>query len=269
MAEQAKVEVKSEPARAETPAPAAKPVEAKVETPAAPVIAKVAEPKPAAPKLAKADVKAAAKAKPKAMKKKIAAKPAKPVVAATPEASTRKLPFVKAVAAKVAAPVATPFKQIKDRTITMNDTIKKQAETAMNQGKAAVEQFQVKAKEAMEQGTKSMEEMNSFARGNVEAMVEAGRVAAKGMETMTQHVVEMAKKNAEATTTAVRSFAGAKNANELIQLQSDFARMQFDKFVADSSKMTEMFVKLAGEAFEPISNRFAVAADRFAKAGAR
>jgi phasin family protein len=252
MAEQAKVEVKVEP-KAEAPKPAAtdifvkdaKPAEVKpTAAPAAKVAAKPVTAKPAPAK------------KTAAVKKKAVAKPA-------PK------PVTKAVAAKIAATVASPIQQIKDKTMSMNETIKKQADAAMSQGKAAVEQFQAKAKEAVEQGTKSMEEMNSFARGNVEAMVEAGRVAAKGIETITQQVVEMAKKNAEATTTAVRSFAGAKNANELIQLQSDFARQQFDKFVADGSKLTEMFVKFAGEAFEPISNRFAVAADRVAKAGAR
>jgi phasin family protein len=49
--------------------------------------------------------------------------------------------------------------------------------------------------------------------------------------------------------------AEAKNPTELLQLQSDFARSAFDRFVEDSSALTESFVKLAGEAFQPISNR--------------
>lgn len=272
MAEPAKVEVKVESASADTSKPATitvkdlKPVDEK------PVEAKAAAAAPVADaKVSQARVKAAAPAKPvkavKAVKKTavkpVTAKAAVKKVAAKPAPKTS----VKA-AAKVAAPVS-PFKQIKEKTMTINETIKKQAESAMNQSKAAVEQIQAKAKEAVEQSTKSMEEMNAFARGNVEAMVEAGRVAAKGFESVAQQVVEMTKKNAEATTTAVRTFASAKNANELFQLQSDFARSQFDKMVADGSKLTEMFVKFAGEAFEPISNRFAVAADRIAKAGAR
>jgi phasin family protein len=260
MAEQAKVEVKVEPkadaAKAEAPKPAATDIFVKD--------AKSVEAKPAAAPVAKVAATPVTD-KPAPAKKTVAVKNVKKKTVAKPAPK----PVTKAVAAKVAAPVASPIQQIKDKTMSINETIKKQADAAMSQGKAAVEQFQAKAKEAVEQGTKSMEEMSSFARGNVEAMVEAGRVAAKGIETMAQQVVEMAKRNAEATTTAVRSFAGAKNANELIQLQSDFAREQFDKFVADGSKLTEMFVKFAGEAFEPISNRFALAADRIAKAGAR
>ncbi|MBB4631903.1 phasin family protein [Sphingosinicella soli] len=146
--------------------------------------------------------------------------------------------------------------------MTMNDTVKKQAETAMAQGKAAVDQFQTKTREAMEKSTKAAEEMGSFTRENVEAFVESGKIAAKGFETLTQSALELAKKNGEAATTAFKTFSSAKSANELLQLQSDFARSQFDKFIADSSKMTEAFVKLSNDMFEPISGRFAVAADK-------
>ena len=147
--------------------------------------------------------------------------------------------------------------------MTINENVKKQTETAMAQGKAAVEQFQTKTREALDKSTKAAEELGSFTRENVEAFVESGKIAAKGFETLMQSAIELAKKNGEAATTAFKSFSSAKSANELLQLQSDFARSQFDKFIADSSKMTEAFVKLSNDVFEPISSRFAVAADKF------
>jgi phasin family protein len=184
------------------------------------------------------------------------------------EAKVAKAPTPKAakpktvVPAAVSAKASVPPKQ-KVSIMTINENVKKQTETAMAQGKAAVEQFQTKTREAMEKSTKAAEELNSFTRENVEALVESGKIAAKGFETMTQSALELAKKNGEAATTAFKSFSSAKSANELLQLQSDFARSQFDKFVADSSKMTEAFVKLSTDMFEPISSRFAVAADKF------
>jgi len=39
-------------------------------------------------------------------------------------------------------------------------------------------------------------------------------------------------------------------------------RSQFDRFVSESSKLTEQVVKLAGEAIQPISNRASVNAER-------
>jgi len=40
-----------------------------------------------------------------------------------------------------------------------------------------------------------------------------------------------------------------------VQLQSELARTSFDRMVAESSRLTESMVKLAGKAFQPLSNR--------------
>ena len=48
-----------------------------------------------------------------------------------------------------------------------------------------------------------------------------------------------------------------------MQLQSELARTSFDRMVAESSKLTESMVKLAGEAFQPLSNRATANAERF------
>ena len=62
---------------------------------------------------------------------------------------------------------------------------------------------------------------------------------------------------------AIRSLAEAKSPTEYLQLQSEFARASFDRAVAESSKLTESLVKLAGEAFQPLSNRATANAERF------
>jgi phasin family protein len=167
------------------------------------------------------------------------------------------------------APAAASFATLIENGNVMKNTVKQQTEAAVEQSKKVVEQFQSKAKEAMEQGAKSVEEMNEFARGNVEAVVESGRIAAKALEQFAGEVVEFGKKNMEETTAHVRALASVKNVSEFLQMQSDFARSMFDKYVAEGSKMTERMVKVGGEVIEPISNRFALAADKFAKAGGR
>jgi phasin family protein len=62
---------------------------------------------------------------------------------------------------------------------------------------------------------------------------------------------------------AIRSLAEAKSPTEYLQLQGEFARASFDRMVAESSKLTESMVKLAGEAFQPLSNRASANAERF------
>ena len=107
------------------------------------------------------------------------------------------------------------------------------------------------------------EELADLARANVEAVVEAGRVATEGARTIGQDVVAKQRDGFEQAADAIRSLAEAKSPTEYLQLQGDFARASFDRAVAESSKLTESLVKLAGEAFQPLSNRASANAERF------
>ena len=110
---------------------------------------------------------------------------------------------------------------------------------------------------------KVAEELADLARANVEAVVEAGRVASEGARSIGQDVVAKQRDGFEQAADAIRSLAEAKSPTEYLQLQGDFARASFDRAVAESSKLTESLVKLAGEAFQPLSNRATANAERF------
>ena len=112
-------------------------------------------------------------------------------------------------------------------------------------------------------GQKVAEELADLARANVEAMVEASRLAAEGARSIGQKVVTSNRDGIEQTADAIRTLAEAKSPTEYLQLQSELARASFDRAVAETSKLTESLVKLAGEAFQPLSNRTTANAERF------
>jgi phasin family protein len=136
------------------------------------------------------------------------------------------------------------------------------AEAAMTSGKAAMEQITGKSKEAVEQSMKSLEEMTDVARGNVEAMLAAARSASTGIETISAHVSEVSKKSFEEVSAMAKAILAAKTPNEMMQMQSEFAKSQYDSAVAEMSKLTEMMVKLSGEIMEPVQNRVAITTDK-------
>ena len=123
-----------------------------------------------------------------------------------------------------------------------------------------------RAKTAMEKSTKMGEEITELTKGNVEALVASGKVAAKGAETMAQDAAEYSKKSFETMTSMFKSMASVKSPTELFQLQSEFAKSSFDSAVAEASKLSEAWVKLAGEIVQPISNRYAVASEKLKSA---
>jgi phasin family protein len=203
-----------------------------------------------------------------AAKAPVAAKAAAPKAAQPAAEKTMAAPTAIAAAtvATETQPVVTPAEPT-TKGPTMTDTVNNTAKTFAEDAQARATQFfgdvNARTKAAVERSTKLAEEMNEFNKGNIEALVESGRVAAKAAETLGQQAAEAARKNFEQTTAALKRFASAKTPTEFFQLQSDFARTAFDPMPAETSQNSETLLKVAGDVFQPLSNRFAVAADKF------
>jgi len=155
--------------------------------------------------------------------------------------------------AVIAAPINEGFADM--ATASHTDTADK--------AQALFGDFSNRFKTAFEKSSKLNEEIVDFAKGNVEAVIASARVAAKAGETLGQQAAEYGKKNFEAATTAFKGFTTAKSPTDLFQLQSEFAKAQFDSVVAEASKISESFLKIAGEIAQPLSNRYAIAAEKF------
>ena len=228
---------------------------ATLETAAKPVAAPAAPVAAAAPavedKAAPAPVKTktvAAKAKP--VQKK-AAKPAPKKIAAKKAVAKTIAPKPVKAAPKPAAAVTKGFK-------TMNDTVKKFAEEAKTRTEALTADFNEKAKEAMAKTSKLAEEAVEFNKANVEALVEAGKIAAKGIETLGQEGVTYARKSFEDTTAALKGYTAVKTPADFFKLYAENSKKAFDAAVAQTSKTSELVVKLTNDSFAPISNRVSV-----------
>jgi phasin family protein len=109
---------------------------------------------------------------------------------------------------------------------------------------------------------KAAEDLTDLAKANVEAIVEAGRIAAGGVKALGQDVIASGREGIEQASDAVKTLAEAKSPAEFFQIQSELARASFDRFVAETSKLTERVVKLAGEAAEPLQTRASLNAER-------
>ncbi len=119
-----------------------------------------------------------------------------------------------------------------------------------------------KGQEALEKSRRTAEELTELTRANVEAMVEAGKIAATGAKTVGEEALQRAREGLELNVSEFKSLAQAGSPSEFFQLQSEIARSNFDRMVASFSQLTESTVKLAGEAIQPLSNRAAINAEK-------
>jgi phasin family protein len=231
-------------------AEAATPVETKPEPKADPAPAKAAAKAPKAKR--PAPRKAAAK------RVKAARKTAKPVRSAKPK------PARKPAASKTATPAKAGRTMI-EGVKTMN----KQTRDGVDAGLFAAEQFKTvfgdvneRTKAAVERSAKIVEEFADLTRGNVEALVASSKVAAKGVEALSQDAAEYGRKSFEEASAALKSFAEVKSATDFFKLQGDYARAAFDSAVAESARLSETMLKIAGDVAEPLNSRYTVAAER-------
>jgi phasin family protein len=147
----------------------------------------------------------------------------------------------------------------------MNKQTNKAAETAQiaaDQIKNVFGDVNQRAQTAMEKNAKIVEELAELTRGNVEALVASSKVAAKGVETMSQDAANFSRKSFEDASAAFKSFGEIKSATDFFKLQGDFARSAFDSAVAESARLSENVLKLAGDVAEPLTSRYTVAAER-------
>ena len=149
---------------------------------------------------------------------------------------------------------------VNEELITMA-TFAPHAEAA-EKAQALFADFSNRFKTAFEKSSKFGEEYVDFAKGNVEAVIASSKVAAKAGETLGQEAAEYGKKHFEAATTAFKSFASVKSPTELFQLQSEFAKASFDSLVAEASRVSEALMKVAGDVAQPLSTRYALAAEK-------
>ncbi|MEA3036451.1 MAG: hypothetical protein QOH04_2223 [Sphingomonadales bacterium] len=226
--------------------------------------AKADAPKPAeiAAPAAKAEAPKATAAQPAAKVEAKAAPAARKAVRA--KAPARRKPVRKAAAPAKAAPARAKKIVTKTRKIQNEGT-----QTMKNEANKVADRFQQvfgdvneRARTQIERNTRIAEEMTELGRGNVEAMVASTKVAAKGVETIGHDVAELSRKSFEEASAALRGFAEIKSPTDFFRLQGEFARGQFDTFVAQGAKLSEALIKLAGDVAEPLAGRYTVAAER-------
>ncbi|HEX8063565.1 MAG TPA: phasin family protein [Allosphingosinicella sp.] len=232
---------------------------------ATPAVTDKAEAPAAAAKAAAAPAKAAAKvikaatASAKPARKTRTAKAARPARAAAKPARKAGRPAKRAAAATATTNTATRTIRIQNEGTRIK---KKETAQVADRLQAVFGDVNERARTQIERNTRVAEELTELSKGNVEAFVASTKVVAKGLETVGQEVAEYSRKSFEDASAALKSFTEVKSATDFFRLQSDFARSQFDGLVAESSRLSETMIKLAGDVAEPLASRYSVAAER-------
>jgi hypothetical protein len=144
-----------------------------------------------------------------------------------------------------------------------------QTNAKINEGiQEMVSDAQAKAKKAVEKGGSLLSEAGEFTKGNIEAVVESGKILASGLQSMGKDLVADGRSTFELVSSEAKDLAAVKSPSEFVKVQSDIVRKNLDTAMAMGSKNSEAMLKLVSDVFAPISGRFNLAAEKVRKLGA-
>lgn len=128
-----------------------------------------------------------------------------------------------------------------------------------------VEEFTAEAKKTVEEGvekvTKGVEEATQFGQENMEAIVASGKVVAKAAKDLNAEMLAFSKKTYQDSMAAAKELTSAKSASEFFEKQTEFAKFSFDAYIAEATKLNEIYAAATKQAIEPINARFNAASE--------
>ncbi len=104
---------------------------------------------------------------------------------------------------------------------------------------------------------KSYDEFQSFGKDGFEAYVASSNALTKGFQAMAQEAADFSRKSLEKGTSAFEKLSAAKSFDKAIEAQQAFAKESYEAAVAQMSKMNELYLATAKEAFKPFEASFA------------
>jgi phasin family protein len=150
------------------------------------------------------------------------------------------------------------------------ETVKKTVETAkatVEKTTAQAEKFQAAGAKAFREGVDKsvagLAELNAEGKKNVEAIVASATAAQKGAETLSAASLAYGKKSWEDGVAAAQSLAAARSVQELVELQTSWAKSAAESYLAEMTRMTDVFTASVKDSFKPINERVTASVEKF------
>ena len=104
---------------------------------------------------------------------------------------------------------------------------------------------------------KNFDEMQKFGKDNMDAAVKSAGATTKSVQAIAAEVTSYSKKSFEDGTAALEKLLGAKSLEKAIEVQTEYAKTAYEGFVAEATKLGELYADLAKETYKPFEGYLA------------
>jgi phasin family protein len=99
---------------------------------------------------------------------------------------------------------------------------------------------------------KNFEDIQKLGKDNADVAMKQFGTVSKGWQAIATEFADYSKKSFEDGSAALEKLFGAKTLEKAIEVQSEYAKSAYEGFVAEATKLGELYTDLAKESYKPL-----------------
>ncbi|MBW9053501.1 phasin family protein [Rhizobium mesosinicum] len=111
----------------------------------------------------------------------------------------------------------------------------------------------------------NFDDANRKSKEAVDSVLRSYSDAAQGFQAIASEAAEYSKKSFQDAVTHFETLSGVKSFEAAFELQTNYAKSSYEAFVAEATKLGEMYADLAKKAYKPYEAPMAAAAAKVVK----
>jgi phasin family protein len=110
-------------------------------------------------------------------------------------------------------------------------------------------------KDAADKSLSALNEINTHSKKNLEAVIASVTAATKGAEALGAQAMAYSKKAVEDQTAAAKALTGARSVQEVVELQTSFAKSALEAYIAEMNSASAIVSAAVKDAIKPLNER--------------
>ncbi len=103
---------------------------------------------------------------------------------------------------------------------------------------------------------KNIDELQQFGKDSMDATMKSFGTLSKSLQAIAVEMADYSKKVFEQGTATTEKLIGAKSLDKAIEVQTDYVKNSYESFVAEATKIGELYTDLAREMYKPYESQF-------------
>lgn len=101
------------------------------------------------------------------------------------------------------------------------------------------------------------EDMHKFGKDSMDMALSSFGTWSKSAQAIMVEVADYSKKSVEGSAAAWEKLMGVKSLDKAFEIQSEYLKSSYEDFVAEATKLGELYADLAKEAYKPFEGAIA------------